>query len=58
MGSKTACGVGKGFVQALVPQAGVTPVTEIEVLHALNDPATNGHRTVTGNRPLSSRSVP
>jgi rhodanese-related sulfurtransferase len=38
--SKTACGAGKGFVQALVPQAGVTPVTEIEVLHALNDPAT------------------
>ena len=38
--SKTASGVGKGFVQALVPQAGVTPVTEIEVLHALNDPAT------------------
>jgi len=39
-GSKTACGVGKGFVQALVPLAGVTPGTEIEVLHALNDPAT------------------
>lgn len=38
--SKTARGVDKGFVQALVPQAGVTPVTEIEVLHALNDPAT------------------
>lgn len=38
--SKTASGFGKGFVQAMVPQAGVTPVTEIEVLHALNDPAT------------------
>lgn len=38
--SKTAGGVGKGFVQALVPQVGVTPVTEIEVLHALNDPTT------------------
>ena len=37
---KTACGVGKGFVQALVPQPGITPVGEIEVLHALNDPAT------------------
>ncbi len=38
--SKTAGGVDKGFVQALVPQAGVTLVNEIDVLHALNDPAT------------------
>lgn len=38
--TKSACGVAKGFVQPFVPQPGVTPVTEIEVLHALNDPST------------------
>ncbi|MDD5480398.1 rhodanese-like domain-containing protein [Rhodoferax sp.] len=38
--SKTACGAPKGFVQPLVPQPGVTPVNEIDVLHALNDPQT------------------
>jgi len=38
--SKTACGSDKGYLQPLVPLAGVRPVTEIEVLHALNDPST------------------
>lgn len=38
--AKTACGAAKGFVQPFVPQPGVTPVTEIDVLHALNDPST------------------
>ncbi|MDD2880680.1 MAG: rhodanese-like domain-containing protein [Rhodoferax sp.] len=35
---KTACGEPKGFVQPLVPVAGVTPVNELDVLQALNDP--------------------
>ena len=38
--SKTACGSDKGYLQPLVPMKGVRPVTEIEVLHALNDPST------------------
>jgi rhodanese-related sulfurtransferase len=38
--SKNACGAAKGFVQPLVPLPGVTPVTEIDVLHALNDAST------------------
>jgi len=38
--SKTACGSDKGYLQPLVPLAGVRPVTEIEVLRALNDPST------------------
>ncbi|MBA3057743.1 MAG: rhodanese-like domain-containing protein [Gammaproteobacteria bacterium] len=38
--AKTACGFAKGFIQPFVPQPGVTPVTEIDVLHALNDPST------------------
>lgn len=38
--SKRVGGVTKGFIQPLVPQPGVTPVTEIDVLHALNDPST------------------
>ncbi len=38
--SMTACARNKGFLQPLVPVPGVTPVTEIEVLHALNDPHT------------------
>jgi len=38
--SKTACGSDKGYLQPLVPLVGVRPVTEIEVLHALNDPST------------------
>lgn len=33
----TPCAKNKGWLQPLVPVAGVTPVTEIEVLHALND---------------------
>lgn len=37
---KTAFGIDKGYIQPLVPQPGVTPVTEIEVMKALNDPAT------------------
>lgn len=36
----TVCARNKGFLQPLVPQPGVRPVTEIEVLQALNDPAT------------------
>jgi rhodanese-related sulfurtransferase len=36
----TVCARNKGFLQPLVPVAGVTPVTEIEVLQALNDPGT------------------
>ena len=37
---KTRCASDKGYLQPLVPQPGVHPVTEIEVLRALNDPAT------------------
>lgn len=33
----TSCAKNKGFLQPLVPLEGVTPVTEIEMLHALND---------------------
>ena len=33
----TECAKNKGFFQGLVPVEGVTPVTEIEMLHALND---------------------
>ncbi|MCJ7766723.1 MAG: rhodanese-like domain-containing protein [Thiovulaceae bacterium] len=33
----TRCAKNKGFFQSLVPVEGVTPVTEIEMLHALND---------------------
>lgn len=36
----TGCARNKGFLQPLVPQAGVHPVTEIEVLQALNDAQT------------------
>jgi rhodanese-related sulfurtransferase len=35
----TECAKNKGFLQGLVPVEGVTPVTEIEILHALNDKA-------------------
>jgi rhodanese-related sulfurtransferase len=38
--SKTACGSSSGYLQPLVPLEGVRPVTEIEVLHALNDAST------------------
>jgi len=37
--AKSANGVNKGFIQPLVPVPGVTLVTEIEVLRALNDSA-------------------
>lgn len=37
--SKTTCAYPKGVLQPLVPLPGVTPVTEIEVLHALNNPS-------------------
>jgi len=33
----TPCAKNKGWLQPLIPQKGVTPVTEIEILHALND---------------------
>ena len=36
----TACAPVKGYLQPLIPLAGVRPVAEIEVLHALNDPQT------------------
>jgi hypothetical protein len=35
--SMTACARNEGFLQSLVPSPGVRPVTEIEVLQALND---------------------
>lgn len=37
---KTTCSSDKGYLQPLVPMAGVQPVTEIEVLRGLNDPST------------------
>jgi rhodanese-related sulfurtransferase len=36
----TVCARNKGFLQPMIPQPGVRPVTEIEVLQALNDPQT------------------
>ncbi len=33
----TPCAKNKGWLQPLIPEKGVTPVTEIEILHALND---------------------
>ena len=36
----TACAKNKGWLQPMVPVEGVTPVGEIEVLEALNDPET------------------
>jgi len=33
----TRCGKNKGWFQPLVPVKGITPVTETEMLHALND---------------------
>ncbi|MCF6310288.1 MAG: hypothetical protein L3J19_07470 [Sulfurimonas sp.] len=33
----TSCGKNKGWFQPLVPVKGITPVTETEMLHALND---------------------
>lgn len=33
----TPCAKNKGWLQPLVPVPGVTPVTEIEILHAMND---------------------
>jgi rhodanese-related sulfurtransferase len=38
--SMTVCARNKGFLQPLIPQIGIHPVTEIEVLHALNDRST------------------
>ena len=38
--AKTACGAPLGFIQPLIPQPGVTPVSELDVLNALNDRAT------------------
>ncbi len=34
----TPYAVSKGFLQPLIPQPGVTPVSELDVLQALNDP--------------------
>lgn len=36
----TVCARNKGFLQPLIPLPGIRPVTEIEVLQALNDPQT------------------
>lgn len=36
----TSCALNRGYLQPLVPLPGVHPVTEIEVLQALNDPHT------------------
>lgn len=33
----TSCAKNKGFFQPIIPAKGITPVTEIEILHALND---------------------
>jgi len=33
----TACAKNKGWLQPLIPEKGTHPVTEIEILHALND---------------------
>lgn len=33
----TPCAKNKGWLQPLIPVAGVHPVTEIEMLHAMND---------------------
>lgn len=38
--AKTACGAPTGFVQPLIPLAGVTPVNKLDVLQALNEPGT------------------
>jgi rhodanese-related sulfurtransferase len=35
----TPCAKNKGWLQPLVPEPGIVPVTEIEVLNAINDPA-------------------
>ena len=37
----TSCALNKGWLQPMVPVAGVTPVGEIEVIEALNDPDTH-----------------
>ena len=34
----TPCAKNKGWLQPLVPEPGIVPVTEIEVLNAINDP--------------------
>lgn len=33
----TSCAKNKGWLQPLIPEKGIHPVTEIEILHALND---------------------
>ena len=35
----TPCAKNKGWLQPLIPEPGIVPVTEIEVLKAINDPA-------------------
>ena len=36
----TPCAKNKGWLQPLVPEPGIVPVTEIEVLNAIGDPNT------------------
>ena len=36
----TPCAKNKGWLQPLVPEPGIVPVTEIEVLNAISDPNT------------------
>lgn len=50
----TVCARNKGFLQPLVPLPGVTPVTEIEVLHALNDAGTMVIDMRDGDEPLEA----
>jgi rhodanese-related sulfurtransferase len=50
----TVCARNKGFLQPLVPLPGVTPVTEIEVLHALNDTGTMVIDMRDGDEPLEA----
>ncbi|NCZ64409.1 MAG: sulfurtransferase, partial [Cellvibrionales bacterium] len=35
----TPCAKNKGWIQPLVPSPGIVPVTEMEVLNAIGDPA-------------------
>lgn len=52
--SATACATDKGYLQPLIPLRGVRPVTEIEVLHALNDPSTMVIDMRGGDEPLDA----
>ena len=50
----TVCARNKGSLQPLVPLPGVKPVTEIEVLQALNDPNTQVIDMRDGDEPLEA----